>query len=224
MYPPPKGRTDRSPGSFMVLRRHLKAKICLVGEASVGKTSLIRRYVESQFSDAYLMTIGVKVSKKRLDIEIPGEPAAALLELAVWDVMGQPKFRELLQEAYFTGVSGIIGVADLTRPDTVTALYEWIDRVDRVTSQAPLVLAGNKADLVPKEKLRTGDLEGLAQAFHAEWRLTSAKTGKNVEEVFQLLGGRIVNRALKARPEIGIQGGAPPAPRGADPDPAPKAG
>jgi small GTP-binding protein len=207
----------------MMQRRHLKAKICLVGEAAVGKTSLIRRYVDSQFSDAYLMTIGVKVSKKRLDIAVPGEPVAALLELAVWDVMGQPKFRELLQEAYFTGVSGIIGVADLTRPDTVTALYEWIDRVDRVTSQAPLVLAGNKADLVPKVKLRTGDIEGLAQAFHADWRLTSAKTGNHVEEVFQLLGSRIVDRAVKARPQIGIAGAAPPAPQGAQSEPAPKA-
>lgn len=205
----------------MEQRRHLKAKICLVGEAAVGKTSLIRRYVESQFSDAYLMTIGVKVSKKRLDIPVPGEPVPSLLELSVWDVMGQPKFRELLQEAYFTGVSGIIGVADLTRPDTVTALYEWIDRVDRVTSQAPLVLAGNKADLVPKEKLRTGDIEGLAAAFHAEWRLTSAKSGKNVEEVFQLLGARIVDRAVKARPTIGIAGSAPAVRPSGEPNPAP---
>ena len=194
----------------MAQRRHLKAKICLVGEAAVGKTSLIRRYVESQFSDSYLMTIGVKVSKKRLEVLVPGEDTASLLELAVWDVMGQPKFRELLQEAYFTGVSGIIGVADMTRPDTLKALYEWIDRIDRVTSQAPLVLAGNKSDLLPKERIKTEDLEALAQAFHAEWRMTSAKSGKNVEDVFQLLGARIVDRAVKARPTIGIAEGVIP--------------
>ena len=52
----------------MEQQRHLKAKICLVGEAAVGKTSLIRRFVQSQFSDDYLTTIGVKVSKKRLDV------------------------------------------------------------------------------------------------------------------------------------------------------------
>jgi small GTP-binding protein len=195
-------------------RRHLKAKICLVGEAVVGKTSLIRRYVESEFSDNYIMTIGVKVSKKRLEIPVPGEPSPALLELAVWDVMGQPKFRELLQVAYFTGVSGIIGVADLVRPTTLAALYEWIDRVDRVTSQAALVIAANKEDLIPKEKLNTEDIEALAKAFHAEWRLTSARTGKNVEEVFRLVGARIVDRALKAYPSIGLATPEPPA-RGA---------
>ena len=122
-------------------RRHLKAKICLVGEAAVGKSSLIRRYVENLYSDSYLMTIGAKVSKKRLYVPFEGDPLPVLLELAVWDIMGQPKFRELLQEAYFTGVTGIIGVTDLSRPDTLTALYEWIDRVDRVTSQAALVFA-----------------------------------------------------------------------------------
>ena len=207
----------------MEQRRHLKAKICLVGEAAVGKTSLIRRYVQSQFSDDYLMTIGVKVSKKRLDIPVPGEPQPALLEFAVWDVMGQPKFRELLQEAYFTGVSGIIGVADLTRPDTLQALYEWIDRVDRVTSQAPLVVAGNKSDLLQNPKLKDGEdaAQALATAFRADWRLTSAKTGKNVEEVFQLLGARIVERAVKARPSIGIASSGTPKPAASETEPAP---
>ncbi len=185
-------------------RRHLKAKICLVGEAAVGKTSLIRRYVENQYSDSYLMTIGVKVSKKRLYVPFTGDPLPVLLELAVWDVMGQPKFRELLLEAYFTGVTGIIGVADLTRPDTFKALYEWIDRVDSVTSQAALVLAANKADLVANARVKTEDVEALADAFHSECRLTSAKTGKNVEAVFQLLGARIVARAVEARPSIGL--------------------
>ncbi len=193
-------------------RRHLKAKICLVGEAAVGKTSLIRRYVENKYDDSYLMTIGAKVSKKRLYVPFQGDPLPALLELAVWDVMGQPKFRELLQEAYFTGVTGIIGVTDLTRPDTLTALYEWIDRVDRVTSQAALVIAANKADLAADATVRTTDVEALASAFHSEWRQTSAKTGTNVEEVFQLLGARIVARAVQARPAIGFIRPGPPGP------------
>ena len=193
-------------------RRHLKAKICLVGEAAVGKTSLIRRYVENRYDDSYLMTIGAKVSKKRLYVPFEGDPLPVLLELAVWDIMGQPKFRELLQEAYFTGVTGIIGVTDLTRPTTLTALYEWIDRVDRVTSQAALVIAGNKADLAAEAKVKTTEIEALASAFHSEWRPTSAKTGKNVEVVFQLLGARIVARAVQTRPSIGLARPGPPGP------------
>src|SRR6266498_3929394 len=60
-----------------------KAKVCLVGEAAVGKTSLIRRYVYSQYSDSYLMTIGVKVSKKRLEIALPPADAPFVLELSI---------------------------------------------------------------------------------------------------------------------------------------------
>ena len=207
----------------MEQQRHLKAKICLVGEAAVGKTSLIRRFVQSQFSDYYLTTIGVKVSKKRLDVRVPEEERPALLEVAVWDVMGQPQFRELLQEAYFAGVSGIIGVADLTRPDTLQALYEWIDRVDRVTSQAPVVIAGNKADLLKNAHFTEVEveMEALARSFRADWRLTSAKTGNHVEEVFQLLGARIVNRAVKARPSIGIAAQKASNPSGTGSGPAP---
>ncbi len=203
----------------MMERRHLKAKVCLVGEAAVGKTSLIRRYVENKYDDSYLMTIGAKVSKKRLYVPHEGDALPVLLELAVWDVMGQPKFRELLQEAYFTGVTGIIAVTDLTRPRTLAALYEWIDRVDRVTSQAALVIAGNKSDLEGDAKVKTADVEAVANAFHSEWRLTSAKTGENVEEVFQLLGARIVARAVQTRPAIGLVRTGAPEPR-AEPPPS----
>ena len=170
----------------------------------MGKSSLIRRYVQSMFDDSYLMTIGVKVSKKVVEVSLPSDPVPITLELSIWDVMGQPQFRELLQEAYFTGVAGIIAVADLTRKETVQALYEWIDRVDRVTSQAPVVIAGNKADLKDRVKVDPADISKLANAFHAESLMTSAKTGSNVEEAFRILSTRIVERALKNRPSMGL--------------------
>ncbi len=183
----------------MVQPRNYKAKVCLVGEAAVGKTSLIRRFVESQYSDSYLMTIGVKVSKKRLEVTLPNDETPYVLELSIWDVMGQPQFRELLQDAYFTGVAGIIAVADLTRTSTIQALYEWIDRVDKVTSQAPVVVAGNKADLA--KNIDAAALASLAKSVHGIAFRTSAKTGENVEQAFQTLGTRIIEKAAKARAE-----------------------
>lgn len=59
------------------------------------------------------------------------------MEMAIWDVMGQRRFRELLADAYFAGVSGILAVADVTRKQTLDALYEWIDRVDNVRARRP---------------------------------------------------------------------------------------
>jgi len=121
--------------------KQFKAKVCLVGEGAVGKMSLIRRYLIDQFDDSYIMTLGAKVTKKEIESPLPERDLRARLELMIWDVMGQPKFRELLEDVYFQGASGILAVADLTRRETLDALVEWIDRVDRITSQAPVVLA-----------------------------------------------------------------------------------
>lgn len=174
--------------------KRFKAKICLVGEGAVGKTSLIRRYVLDQFNDDYIMTLGAKVTKKEVEVALPDKGLRARVELVIWDVMGQPKFRELLEDVYFQGASGILAVADLTRRETLDALFEWIDRVDRITSQAPLVLAVNKADRIAEAQFGEAEIARLAHAFRGEFLMTSAKTGGNVEEVFRRLATRIVTR------------------------------
>ncbi len=182
----------------MAKQRLLKAKVCIVGEAAVGKTSLIRRFVLDQFDDSYLITLQAKVSKKT--VEVPTGPAGGpvTMEMSIWDVMGQRRFRELLVEAYFQGVSGIIAVADATRRQTLAALYEWIDRVDSVSSQAPIVIAVNKSDLEKAVQVTDADVAPLAEAFHGQFLMTSAKTGANVEEAFRILGARIAERVHKA--------------------------
>ena len=67
----------------------VKGKICLLGDLAVGKTSLIRRYVLDTFDDKYITTIGTKVTKKRLDIELPDQQKEIDLTLLIWDIMGQ---------------------------------------------------------------------------------------------------------------------------------------
>ncbi len=179
--------------------KQFKAKVCLVGEGAVGKTSLIRRYVVDQFDDGYVMTLGAKVTKKEVEIPLPERDLRARLELMIWDVMGQPKFRELLEDVYFQGAAGILAVADLTRRETLDGLYEWIDRVDRITSQAPVVLAVNKADLTGQAQFGEAEITRLARAFGGEFLMTSAKTGANVEEAFRRLGALVLAHRLEAR-------------------------
>ncbi len=179
--------------------KQFKAKVCLVGEGAVGKTSLIRRYVLDQFDGGYVMTLGVNVTKKEVDVPLPTEDARARVELMIWDVMGQPKFREFLEDVYFQGAAGILAVADLTRRETLDALYEWIDRVDRMTSQAPVVLAVNKADLLGKAQFGDDEIALLARAFHGEFLATAAKTGANVEQAFRRLAALVLAHRLEAR-------------------------
>ena len=172
--------------------RRVKSKVCLVGEASVGKTSLIRRYVLDEFDDKYVTTLGAKVSKREVDFELPGG-VKVQMDMTIWDIMGEKGFRELLKEAFFFGAKGILAVSDVTRMTTLQDLDDWIQSVFNVVGQVPVIYAVNKADL--KGQPGTfGDKEIAvhAKAFAAQHLYTSAKTGENVEQAFTMLAHAIL--------------------------------
>src|SRR5256712_2100301 len=119
-------------GRTMDVRR-MKMKVCLVGEAAVGKTSLIRRFVLDDFDDKYIQTLGTKVSKKELQVPRPKGNDPLKVDMTIWDIMGQKGFRELLKEAYFYAARGILAVCEVTRPPTFADLAHWIEGVSSVT-------------------------------------------------------------------------------------------
>ena len=171
----------------------MKAKVCLVGEAAVGKTSMVRRFVLDEFDDRYVTTLGAKVSKKELALEVPETERRIQIDMTVWDIMGEKGFRDLLKDAYFQGARGILGVADLSRYSTLKELDEWVTSVFRVVGEIPVVYAINKKDLSDEVMILFGEKEILqhAKAFGAPWMYTSAKTGENVEAAFRALGEKI---------------------------------
>ncbi len=175
----------------------LKAKVCLVGDLAVGKTSLIRRFVLDAFEDRYQTTLGAKVTKKVLLIPVPEHDVAAQMDLTIWDVMGQPGFQELLREAYFYGARGVIAVADLTRRSTLIDLAGWIDGVERVVGKVPVLVAVNKADLAAHADYGEKEIRNVAEAYDADFIMTSAKTGARVEEAFQRLGTAVARLQLE---------------------------
>jgi Ras-related protein Rab-8A len=170
----------------------IMAKVVLVGDKAVGKTSLIRRYVLDQFDDRYLLTLGAKVTKKIEDVRIPERNLHAVLELNVWDIMGQAGFRELAKEAYFHGARGILAVADVTRKATLDGIDEWIQSVQDVTGPVPLVLLANKKDLTTQAAVSTAQVARKAESLGCVPFLTSAKTGENVEAAFRQLSTLLV--------------------------------
>ncbi|TLZ97294.1 MAG: GTP-binding protein [Methanobacteriota archaeon] len=125
--------------------KHVKAKVCLVGDVAVGKTSLIRRFVQDEFDDRYIATVGTKVTKKTVDVTWKGAPA--MLDMMVWDIMGEKGFRALLRDAYFEGSHGVIAVCDLTRKDTFYDLNNWVQMIRKQVGTVPIVFLGNKMDL-----------------------------------------------------------------------------
>jgi small GTP-binding protein len=175
--------------------QRIKTKVCLVGEAAVGKTSLIRRFVQDEFDDRYITTLGAKVSKRQVQFDLPSKRPIQM-DITVWDIMGEKGFRDLLKEAFFHGARGVIAVADLTRYSTLKELDDWIQGVIKVVGEVPVVYAINKVDLKDEIMILYGDKEitEAARAFHAPHFFTSAKTGENVDAIFRRLGAMMLQK------------------------------
>ena len=169
-----------------------KRKICLVGEAAVGKTSLINRYVKNVFDDLYITTIGTVVSKKEIILKLQEQKIKVKAVLMIWDIMGQKSFRTLLKDAYFDGAQGILAVCDITRKKTLNELKGWVDSVINITGKIPIVFLANKCDLDEAE-VTFDDLKQAAREYgDYPCFLTSAKDGSNVEEVFEKVARMII--------------------------------
>lgn len=168
-------------------------KICLIGDAAVGKTSLIRRYVFNKYDDKYITTIGAKVTKKELKIKHPKNHELVDVKLFIWDIIGQKGFRKLLQDAYFKGAHGVIGVCDNTRETTLLNLDSWLDAFYSIVEDVPAVVLGNKCDLEDIQQIGLDEIKSLALRYEKSASyLSSAKTGFNVEIAFKTLGEKIL--------------------------------
>lgn len=159
-------------------------KICLLGSFSVGKTSLIKRFVESIFNEEYHTTIGVKVDKKMLYCH------DQQVQLMVWDIEGLDDFTRF-RESYLRGASGYFLVIDCTRPNTLKVAQELRDNVESVLENVPFIALLNKSDLQQQRCLDMGELISLK---HNGWEFmeTSARTGQNVERAFHRLTEKIL--------------------------------
>ncbi len=164
--------------------RVIQKKICMLGDFAVGKTSLVRRFVEGRFDDRYLSTIGVKVSRREVALD-----DNTLVRLLLWDLAGSEEFTGV-QGNYLQGAAGALLVCDLTRPETLQSLRRYARRLADIRPHAPITLVGNKSDLHDRRQIGDEDLQHLAEELHADWMTTSAKNGENVEDAFARLARR----------------------------------
>jgi small GTP-binding protein len=157
----------------------LQKKVCMLGSFAVGKTSLVRRFVESIFSESYLTTVGVKVDKKVIRV---GDQD---LTMILWDLAGNDGLQPL-QMSYLNGASGLLLVADGTRRDTLAAAISIQKEAERVAASAQFVLAINKTDLMNDWEI---DPDEENELVSQGWKVirTSAKTGDGVEQAFESL-------------------------------------
>ena len=162
----------------MIPKALIQKKVCLVGVPAVGKTSLARRFVEGVFSDAYLTTIGVTISRREVEVE------GRTVRLVIWDIAGDDAYSPI-DLSYLRGASGILLVADGTRPATLDRAAELRDAAAAEHGERATVLALNKADLVGDWALAPDRLDALRGEMTVVE--TSAKTGGGVAAAFDAL-------------------------------------
>ena len=162
----------------------IQKKICLLGDFYVGKTSLIRRFVEERFDENYLSTIGVHLSRKRL------ERNEHFLDFFIWDLVGGEDFGEIGLN-YLRGAAGAIIVCDLTRPETLPLLDYYAKQMLSINDNASLLFVANKVDLEQECIVVKSDLLDVIKPYSDRYFLTSAKTGQNVTQVFEQLANWI---------------------------------
>ncbi len=155
-------------------------KLNSVGSFSVGKTSLIRRYTNNTFSEDYLPTLGVDITVKR-GIIIDAKP----IRLVFMDTAGEEKFGSL-RKTYFEGSLGCIAVYDITRPETMKDLDNWLKEYRSVAGEDKIIsVIGNKIDLAGRRKVPATDGQRYARSEGSDFYEASAKFGgKIIPKIF----------------------------------------
>ncbi len=171
----------------------ISKKICLFGDFGVGKTSLIRQFVECQFSDEYLSTVGVKISRKLVSLPEKDLSSRQDLQLMIWDIEGSNKFKAVAKN-YFQGSRGAVIVGDVTQPETLNHIREHIQTFLAVNPKSYIVVALNKSDMIAAEYLDNirQTYQFAEQSNILNTYITSAKTGNNVDKIFQTLATRLI--------------------------------
>ena len=165
----------------------------MLGDFGVGKTSLIRRFVERQFSDKYLSTVGVKISRKTVNIKSRLHQNSMSVQMMIWDLEGNTKFKAITP-TYLQGARSAVIVGDLSRKATIEHIPDHIQSFLSVNSKGFVIVALNKSDLINQDEL--AEISGFPQFNNHNQviatYLTSAKTGKSVDQVFAKLASKMI--------------------------------
>ena len=171
----------------------INLKILLCGDSSVGKTSLLLKYVDDYFSDLHISTIGVEYKIKELNIN------GRKVILRIWDTSGQERYRSITQN-FYRNANGILFVFDLTSKISFNNIKNWLTDSQDCETKVIKILVGNKVDLSEDRVLEKDYVESYAEKKEMKYFETSAKDGVNVNKAFRELAELILEN--KSEEEI----------------------
>lgn len=153
-------------------------KYIIIGDQAVGKSNLLLRYIHGEFKNEYHATIGVEFAAKSINIK------DKLYRIQIWDTAGQENYKSITRAYYKNSVCALI-VYDISNRDSFTNVCSWIeDCKNQCPKTVYMILVGNKSDLEEQREVRKEEGQDLADKYGINFFETSAKTGENVEEVF----------------------------------------
>ena len=166
-----------------------KYQLLIIGDSTVGKTSILSRYTNGTFNPNYLATVGLDNFTKDETID------NKIIRIKIWDTAGQERYKSLTN-SFFRNTQGIIIVYDVTNAETFENLKYWIQSIknnmDSQIENIPIIIIGNKIDVENRE-VQFYDAESFSKSYNYPYFETSAKTGENVEESVLFLVKKIIN-------------------------------
>jgi len=170
---------------------HSECKIVILGDSAVGKTSIALRYIENKFSDAHIVTLGATFQQPRVKLK-----NGNTVKMNLWDTTGEEKFRSMLP-MYYKSAKGAILTYDIGNKKSFDSVEYWIEELNEHVRAENLVLflVGNKKDLPPEERqIQTATAAKIAEEQKMLFLEVSAKTGKNINELFSTLAEELSKR------------------------------
>ena len=168
----------------------INLKILILGDSSVGKTSLLLRYVDGYFPSIYVATIGIEYKNKTINMN------GLNITLQIWDTAGQERFKSITQN-FMKGADGIIYVYDITQKSSFDNIKTWIRQSEEATEGFKKIIVGNKTDLENERKVKKETLQKFCETNGIDGYEISAKLGTNVSSVFGALVKLIIGDKSK---------------------------
>jgi len=162
-------------------------KIVIVGDSGTGKSCLLLRFTDDNYSDVYISTIGVDFKFRTLKLN------GKIIKLQIWDTAGQERFRNITS-SFYRGAHGVVLVYDVTNKESFDNVTSWLADIERhyaypsssstESSKPCIILVGNKNDLGNKKMVKTETAMKVAERNDLLCIETSAKESSNVETAF----------------------------------------
>ena len=162
-------------------------KILLVGNSSVGKSSLFLRFVDDIWNETFVPTIGVDFKIKTIEVEKKN------VKLQIWDTAGEERFRTIIS-SYYKGAHGILLMFDVTDYDSFESLENWLIEIEKNANKNVIkLLIGNKIDLEENRKVSYNQAKDFADSNGIQYIETSVKLNTNVNQAFWEIGKELMN-------------------------------